>query len=102
MASHSRILAWRIPMDRGAWQATVCGVAKSRSQWKQLDMHIRNLSLGATDNARGGKEGCSGRAHCTWMSGGWKCPGPSEVGLERVSRLSSACGAGSPEGFIDR
>ena len=23
------ILAWRIPMDRGAWQATVHGVAKS-------------------------------------------------------------------------
>ena len=22
MASHSSILAWRIPMDRGAWQAT--------------------------------------------------------------------------------
>ena len=26
MASHSSILAWRIPMDRGAWQATVHGV----------------------------------------------------------------------------
>ena len=23
MATHSRILAWRIPVDRGAWQATV-------------------------------------------------------------------------------
>ena len=32
MASHSSILAWRIPMDRGAWQATVHGVAKSRPQ----------------------------------------------------------------------
>ena len=29
MATHSSILAWRIPMDRGAWQATVYGVAKS-------------------------------------------------------------------------
>ena len=28
MASHSSILAWRIPMDRGAWQATVHGVAE--------------------------------------------------------------------------
>ena len=26
------ILAWRIPMDRGAWLATVHGVAKSRTQ----------------------------------------------------------------------
>ena len=26
MATHSSILAWRIPMDRGAWQATVHGL----------------------------------------------------------------------------
>ena len=32
MATHSSILAWRIPMDRGAWWATVHGVAKSRTQ----------------------------------------------------------------------
>ena len=25
MATHSSILAWRIPMDRGAWRATVHG-----------------------------------------------------------------------------
>ena len=31
-ATHCRILAWRIPMDRGAWQATVYGVTKSRTQ----------------------------------------------------------------------
>ena len=28
MATHSSILAWRIPMDRGAWQATVPGVTR--------------------------------------------------------------------------
>ena len=32
MVTHSSILAWRIPMDRGAWQATVHGAAKSRTQ----------------------------------------------------------------------
>ena len=31
MAIHSSILAWRIPMDRGAWQAIVHGVAKSQT-----------------------------------------------------------------------
>ena len=29
MAPHSSILAWRIPMDRGAWWATVHGVTES-------------------------------------------------------------------------
>ena len=32
MATHSSLLAWKIPMDRGAWWATVHGVAKSRTQ----------------------------------------------------------------------
>ena len=31
MAIHSRILAWRIPMDRGALQATVHGAAKTQT-----------------------------------------------------------------------
>ena len=30
MTTHSSILSWRIPVDRGAWQATVHGVANSR------------------------------------------------------------------------
>ena len=29
MATHSSILAWRIPIDRGAWQANVHGFAES-------------------------------------------------------------------------
>ena len=29
MATHSSILAQGIPMDRGAWRAIVCGIAKS-------------------------------------------------------------------------
>ena len=33
MAIHSSNLAWRIPMDRGAWQAIVHGITKS---WTQL------------------------------------------------------------------
>ena len=33
MATHSHILAWRIPMDREAWQATVQRVMKS---WTRL------------------------------------------------------------------
>ena len=32
VATCSSVLAWRIPMDRGAWRATVHGVAQSRTQ----------------------------------------------------------------------
>ena len=33
MATHSRILAWRILVDRGAWRATVHELTKS---WTRL------------------------------------------------------------------
>ena len=36
MATHSSVLAMENPMDRGAWQATVHRVAKSRRKRKQL------------------------------------------------------------------
>ena len=32
MTIHSSILAWTIPLDRGAWKATVHEVAKSQTQ----------------------------------------------------------------------
>ena len=32
MATHSSILAWKNPMNRGAWQATIHGIAKSQTQ----------------------------------------------------------------------
>ena len=31
MATHSSFLAWRIHLDRGAWWATVRGLAKSQT-----------------------------------------------------------------------
>ena len=36
MATHSSILAWRIPVDRGAWWATVHRVTKSQTWLKRL------------------------------------------------------------------
>ena len=39
MATHSSILAWRIPMDRGDWWAVVYGVVKS---WTWLSVHSKN------------------------------------------------------------
>ena len=39
MATHSTILAWRIPMDRGAWMITAQGVTKS---WTRLNTSTKN------------------------------------------------------------
>ena len=34
MATHSSILSWKIPTDRGVWWATIHGIAKS---WTKLN-----------------------------------------------------------------
>ena len=39
METHSSILAWRISKDRGAWQAAVPGVAKSRTPLNRWAQH---------------------------------------------------------------
>ena len=44
-ATHSSILAWRIPWTEGAWQATVHSITKSWTQLKQLGTHITNKDL---------------------------------------------------------
>jgi len=59
MATHSSILAWRIPIDRGAWQATVHGVAKRQTL----------LELSTAQHMGGWGEGLSAlrgtcRGHC--------------------------------------
>ena len=41
MAPHSSILAWRIPMDRGAWRATTYGVATHDSA--HMHTHTRHM-----------------------------------------------------------
>ena len=45
MATHSSILAWRIPMGRGAWRATVHGVAKSQTRLSDYTHDNSNASL---------------------------------------------------------
>ena len=41
MATHSGIHAWRFPMDRGAWWATVPRVTQS---WTRL-YNLRNMGI---------------------------------------------------------
>ena len=45
MAIHSRIIAWKNPMDRGAWQATVHGVAKSQTQLSNFTFTFKKVNL---------------------------------------------------------
>ena len=41
--NHSSVLAWRIPMDIGAWRATVHGITNT---WTRLsDFHFQGMSL---------------------------------------------------------
>ena len=42
-ATHSSIFAWRKSMDRGAWWATVHGVAKSRAWLSNQHVHFHTL-----------------------------------------------------------
>ena len=44
MSTHSSILAWGIPMDRGAWWAVVHGVAKSQTRLSDFHFHPSKLS----------------------------------------------------------
>ena len=44
MATHSSILAWRIPTDRGPWWAKVHGVTyKKRKSERDRDLHMHTL-----------------------------------------------------------
>ena len=40
MAIHFSVLAWRIPMDRGAWRTTVHGVTKELDTTEKLTLSL--------------------------------------------------------------
>ena len=42
LATHSSILAWKIPMDRGAWWAVVHRITNSQTGLKGLSTVYRN------------------------------------------------------------
>ena len=44
MATHSSILTWKNPMDRGAWCATVRGITKSQTQVSDFTL-VRKISI---------------------------------------------------------
>jgi len=80
MVIHSSILAWRIPMARGAWLATVPGVAKNWTQLKRLSRHACSGISGIVLQREGSWEGGRGRGRAREMAeifpGPWNplCP----------------------------
>ena len=44
LATHSSILAWKIPMGRETWQATVHGVVKKQTQLSDEAQHVITVS----------------------------------------------------------
>ena len=44
IATHLSILAWKNPMDRGAWWATVHGVTKSQTRLSNWHVHVGHLA----------------------------------------------------------
>ena len=57
MASHSRILAWKNPMDRGAWWATMPGVTKESDMTELLNTHTHTHTHTHTQSQQ--RESCS-------------------------------------------
>ena len=46
MATHSSIHAWRIPMEREVWQATVHGLAKESDMTEATEhIHVKITSV---------------------------------------------------------
>ena len=58
MATHAGILAWGIPMVRGAWQATVLGVMKE----SDMTQHVNNNKI----QRRCYVNGCQGLANSSF------------------------------------
>ena len=47
MGTHSSILAWKNPMDGGAWQSTVHGITKSRTRLNSFTFTFNKSGLNA-------------------------------------------------------
>ena len=105
MATYSSILVWRIPMDRGAWWATVRGVAESDTT-EPLTQHSNRADI-RTHPCLGGwgwiekdspeqvhqeRPGSSGQewgevtqGHLVWIQESW-LPGGTTLSLPRNSQ----------------
>ena len=83
MATHCSILAWRIPVDRGAWRATAHGLTKSPRwlstsiftfhfqhwRWEPLQQLTLSAEKGDWGGLGGGGSGTNSHVHTHTFSG---------------------------------
>ena len=72
-ASHSSVLAWRIPMGRGAWRAPVHGVAQDTTEWLSTQQLVNRQLQTLTSPLS------KQRAHLSWANSqhlSWKIEVP--------------------------
>ena len=68
MATGSRILAWENDMDKGAWQATVHGAARSQTQLtEQNRLKYTGNRLEVAKLGAGGPQGREGLGVWAWQ-----------------------------------
>ena len=72
MATHASILGWRIPMDRGAWRATVHGVAKESDTTERLNNKPQQSEISKPPLLQPLPVG-SCRLFCLWVCVSWTC-----------------------------
>ena len=91
MATHSRILAWRIRMDWRAWWAAVHRLAKSWARLKWLSSHRKPLNMMASRGFPGdwGIKSPPGNAEDTDLIPGL---GQSPCAAEQLSPAPQLCG----------
>ena len=86
MATHSSTLAWKNPMDGGAWKAVVHGVAESNTT-KRLHFHF---SLSCTGEGNGNPLQCSCLENSRDGGASWGAVYGVAQSRTRLKRLSSS------------
>ena len=86
-ANHSSILAWRIPMDRAAWRATVQGIQRVGQDW---------ATKHSTADSSDGKESACNAGDLGSIPRSGRSPGEENGNPLQYSCLENSMDRGSP------
>ena len=75
MATHSSILAWTIPTDRGAWRATVHGIAELDTTERLTQTHTHTTNTQDFPGGSDGKESACNAGDMGSILGSGRSPG---------------------------